>query len=202
MHEAKSHWINWLASGIPPTKLHSQSDISIAQSCAVSKSEMSMAGHWTIKLGIQTSGRNKSFQSLVFVLTQLHFGQLVEQSSILDTKFDCPVIRQNSLLFRVFFLFSFSFSVCLFLRQMKQQYFCHENSTKYKAKTFSGMNRFLRLSHRKKRFVREYEMVNALNIIFFFSSDNTVVLWKTPCVMSQALSRPQGLASKSRSSLA
>ena len=109
MHEAKSHWINWLASGIPPTKLHSQSDISIAQSCAVSKSEMSMAGHWTIKLGIQTSGRNKSFQSLVFVLTQLHFGQLVEQSSILDTKFDCPVIRQNSLLFRGFFCFIFIF---------------------------------------------------------------------------------------------
>ena len=32
-------------------------------------------GHWTIKLGIQTDGLNKCFQSLVFVLTQLHFGQ-------------------------------------------------------------------------------------------------------------------------------
>ena len=31
--------------------------------------------HWTIKLGRQTVRRNKSFHSLVFVLTQLHFGQ-------------------------------------------------------------------------------------------------------------------------------
>ena len=34
-----------------------------------------LAGHWTIKLGIRTDGRNKNFQSLVFVLEQLHFGQ-------------------------------------------------------------------------------------------------------------------------------
>ena len=34
-----------------------------------------LAGHWTIKLGIQTADRHKSFQSLVFVLTQLHCGQ-------------------------------------------------------------------------------------------------------------------------------
>ena len=32
-------------------------------------------GQWTIKLGIQTSGRNKSFQSLIFVLTPLYLGQ-------------------------------------------------------------------------------------------------------------------------------
>ena len=35
-----------------------------------------LAGLWTAKLGIQTAGRNKSFQSLVFILkTQLHFVQ-------------------------------------------------------------------------------------------------------------------------------
>ena len=33
------------------------------------------AGKWIIKLGIQTAARNKSSQRLVFVLTQLHFGQ-------------------------------------------------------------------------------------------------------------------------------
>ena len=32
-------------------------------------------GHWTTKLGIQMAGHNKSFQSLAFELTQLHFGQ-------------------------------------------------------------------------------------------------------------------------------
>ena len=40
---------------------------SVSQSCAVAKSEKFCRGHWTIKLGIQTAGRNKS---LVFVLTQ------------------------------------------------------------------------------------------------------------------------------------
>ena len=34
-----------------------------------------LAGHWTIRLGIQPAGCNKSFQSLVFVLRPLHFGQ-------------------------------------------------------------------------------------------------------------------------------
>ena len=34
-----------------------------------------LAGHWTIRLCIQMAGSNKSFQCLVFVLTQLHFGQ-------------------------------------------------------------------------------------------------------------------------------
>ena len=39
-----------------------------------SKSE-NFWGYWTIKLGSQTSDHSKSFQSLVFILTQLHFGQ-------------------------------------------------------------------------------------------------------------------------------
>ena len=54
-----------------------------------------LAGHWTIKLGIQTAGRSKSFQSLVFILiTQLHCaGQW--SSSIPFAKFDCPVALQN-----------------------------------------------------------------------------------------------------------
>ena len=34
-----------------------------------------LARHWTVKLGRQTADCNKSFQSLVSVLTQLHFGQ-------------------------------------------------------------------------------------------------------------------------------
>ena len=34
-----------------------------------------LAGHQTIKLGLQMAGHNKSFQSLVFVLTQLHSSQ-------------------------------------------------------------------------------------------------------------------------------
>ena len=34
-----------------------------------------MVDHWTIKLGIQMANCNKSFQSFVFVLTQLHFRQ-------------------------------------------------------------------------------------------------------------------------------
>ena len=42
-------------------------------------------------LRIQIAGRNKSFQSLVLVLTQLHFGQW----SSLPAKFDCPVARQS-----------------------------------------------------------------------------------------------------------
>ena len=53
-----------------------------------------LAGHWTIKLGRQTAGCNKSFQSLVFVLTQLHFGQWT-RLLFLTAKFDCPVTRQN-----------------------------------------------------------------------------------------------------------
>ena len=42
-------------------------------------------------LRIQIAGCNKSFQSLVLVLTQLHFGQW----SSLPAKFDCPVARQS-----------------------------------------------------------------------------------------------------------
>ena len=53
-----------------------------------------MAGHWTIKLGIQTAGRNKSFQSLVFTLAELFCVQW--KSSILSAKFDYPVACQNA----------------------------------------------------------------------------------------------------------
>ena len=45
-----------------------------SQSCAVANSGQFMAGNWTIKLGI-LAGHNQSTQSLVFLLTQLHFGQ-------------------------------------------------------------------------------------------------------------------------------
>ena len=57
-----------------------------------------LAGHWTIKLGIFTTDRNKSFQSLFFCT---HTTALwpVEQSSILYAKFDCPVARQNFYLY-------------------------------------------------------------------------------------------------------
>ena len=54
-------------------------------------------GHSTIILDVRTAGRNKNFQSLVFVLTTTL--SLVEQSSILPAKFDCPVARQNCSLF-------------------------------------------------------------------------------------------------------
>ena len=40
----------------------------------------------------QRAVHNKSFQSLVFVFTQLH---LSTKSSILSAKFVCPVARQN-----------------------------------------------------------------------------------------------------------
>ena len=42
---------------------------------AVAKTEWILAGQWTIKLGIKTSGHNKLFQNVVSVLTQLRFGQ-------------------------------------------------------------------------------------------------------------------------------
>ena len=55
-----------------------------------------MGGHWKIKRSIQMPGHNKSFQSLVFLLTQLHLIWPMEQSSILySAKFDCPVAHQN-----------------------------------------------------------------------------------------------------------
>ena len=46
-------------------------------------------GHWTMKHGRQIASRNKSFHSLVFVLTQLHS---VEQSSTL-----CQIWLSNGL---------------------------------------------------------------------------------------------------------
>ena len=51
-----------------------------------------MSGHWTIKFAVD---RNKSFQTLVFVLmpTHLRFGQW--NSLPLSAKFDCPVTRQG-----------------------------------------------------------------------------------------------------------
>ena len=54
---------------------------------------------WNIPLGTASKGlaENKSFQSLVFVLTQLHFGQW----SILFAKLDCPVAIQNISLLHV-----------------------------------------------------------------------------------------------------
>ena len=54
-----------------------------------------MGGHWKIKRSIQMPGHNKSFQSLVFLLTQLHLIWPMEQSSILSAKFDCPVACLN-----------------------------------------------------------------------------------------------------------
>ena len=45
-----------------------------------------------MKQGRRIASRNKSFHSLVFVLTQLHS---VEQSSILSAKFGCPMACQN-----------------------------------------------------------------------------------------------------------
>ena len=53
-------------------------------------------GHWTTKLGSQTAGCHKSFQSLVFVLHTTALWPL-EQSSILSAKHDCPVAHQNLL---------------------------------------------------------------------------------------------------------
>ena len=55
-----------------------------------------LVGHWTIKLGRQTAALNKSFQSLVFVLTQLHHVQWNSSVFILFAEFDCPVAQQYS----------------------------------------------------------------------------------------------------------
>ena len=41
----------------------------------MAKSGKILAGLWAIRLGIQTTDRTKSFQSLVFALTQLHLVQ-------------------------------------------------------------------------------------------------------------------------------
>ena len=47
---------------------------------------------------VRTAGCNKTFQSLVFILTQLHFRQW-NSLPILSAKFDCQVARQNSVHF-------------------------------------------------------------------------------------------------------
>ena len=54
-----------------------------------------LAGHWTIKLGIQMAGRNKIFESLFFCLIVQCTWWLMYKSSILSAKFDRPVAHQN-----------------------------------------------------------------------------------------------------------
>ena len=64
-------------------------------SCTIMRSSYKwkvLADHWAIKLGIQTADRSKSFQSLPFFFTQLHFGH----SSILYAKLECSVTHQNT----------------------------------------------------------------------------------------------------------
>ena len=53
------------------------------------KGKKILVGHWTIKLGTQMIGCNKSFQGFFF---STHTTALwpTEQSSILSVKFDCP----------------------------------------------------------------------------------------------------------------
>ena len=57
-----------------------------------------LEGHWTIKLGTRTAGRNQKLPKFGF---HIHTTALwsMEQSSILFAKFDCPVARQNFSLF-------------------------------------------------------------------------------------------------------
>ena len=88
IHESKS--LNYITTQVLSSKQQQAQYVSFTIMRS-SEKWIILAEHWAIKLCIQTAGCNKSFQSLIFVLTQLHCG---EWSSIpLSAKFGCPVAR-------------------------------------------------------------------------------------------------------------